>query len=44
MKTMGAVLIEGPKACGKTMTAEQLAATSYYVVGSAVCRRNTIGS
>jgi len=27
---MGAVLVEGPKACGKTMTAERLAATAYY--------------
>jgi len=30
MATMGAVLIEGPKACGKTMTAQRLAATSFY--------------
>ncbi len=30
MATMGAVLIEGPKACGKTMTAERVAAMSYH--------------
>lgn len=29
MSSMGAVLIEGPKACGKTATASQVAATSF---------------
>lgn len=31
LEAMGAVLIEGPKACGKTTTAEQLAASTLYI-------------
>lgn len=31
LKSSGAVLIEGPKACGKTVTGEQAAASAVYL-------------
>lgn len=38
MRAMGAVLIEGPKACGKTATASQLAATVFDMDRDATAR------
>jgi ATP-dependent Clp protease ATP-binding subunit ClpA len=38
MGTVGAVLIEGPKACGKTATASQVAATVFELDRDATAR------
>jgi len=38
MKSVGAVLIEGPKACGKTATASRMAASIVDVAGDATAR------
>lgn len=40
LEAMGAVLIEGPKACGKTTTAEQLAKSILYMADPETERQN----
>lgn len=42
LKSTGAVLVEGPKWCGKTTTSEQLAKSVNYVSDPAVFNRNLI--